>query len=240
MKPMRRDLLGRLQRIFLLASICLLLLIGLLAAQAADLPWASGASLRGLLPAKPLPPSIVLISGHAGNDTGAICSDSAGNILLTEADVNASVARQAADILRLAGKDVMIFDEFDDRLDGLVADVMVSLHADSCVEYSGYKAAHRADNPTGADGRLLACMNERYAQATGLAYHPNTITHDMTDYHAFRRIDPSTPGLILEMGFLGGDQTLLTDGSEQVAQGVADGIECFLAASADDTSTPTP
>ncbi|MBI3958612.1 MAG: hypothetical protein HY328_07370 [Chloroflexi bacterium] len=72
-------------------------------------------------------------------------------------------------------------------------------------------------------------MDQKYVAATGLAYHPDTITHDMTDYHVFRKIDPLTPALILEMGFLGGDRALLTAGADRVAQGVADGIGCFLA-----------
>ena len=225
---MRRDLLGRIQRIFLLVSLLLLAVIGVLAAQAAGMSWASGESLRGLLPAPPARPQVVLISGHAGNDSGAVCADGAGNVRLAEADVNDAVAKRVAALLRAAGNDVEIFAEFDERLDGLVADVLVSLHADSCVEYSGYKAAHRDNDPLPADSRLLACMDENYPAATGLAYHPDTITHDMTDYHAFRKIDRSTPALILEMGFLGGDGSLLSDGADRVAQGVADGIECFL------------
>jgi N-acetylmuramoyl-L-alanine amidase len=226
---MRRDLLGRIQQIFLLVSLLLLVVIGVLAAQAAGMPWASGESLAGLLSALPARPQVVLISGHAGNDSGAICADGAGGVTVAEADVNAEVAKRAATLLRSAGNDVEIFAEFDVRLDGLVADVLVSLHADSCVEYSGYKAAHRDNDPLPADSRLLACVDERYPAATGLAYHPDTITRDMIDYHAFRKIDRSTPALILEMGFLGGDGSLLTDGAERVAQGVADGIECFLA-----------
>ncbi|MCB0147659.1 MAG: hypothetical protein KDE01_08405, partial [Caldilineaceae bacterium] len=32
---------------------------------------------------------VALISGHAGNDSGAVCEDAAGNVLLTEASINA-------------------------------------------------------------------------------------------------------------------------------------------------------
>ena len=226
---MRRDLIGRIQQIFLLISILLLLVIGVLAAQAAGMPWASGGFLRGLLPVPPPKPYIVLISGHAASDSGAVCADAAGNVTLAEADVTADVTKRVAELMRRAGNDVEIFSEFDERLNGLSADVLVSLHADSCVEYSGYKAAHRENAPSPADIRLLECVDQKYAAATGLAYHPDTITRDMIDYHAFRKIDPRTPALILEMGFLGGDRALLTAGADRVAQGVADGIGCFLA-----------
>ncbi len=237
---MRRDLLGRMQQIFLLISILLLLAIGLLAAQAAGFSWASGLSWRGWLPVAPPHPRVVLISGHAASDSGAVCTDADGTVSLAEADVTADVTKRAAELLRQAGNEVEIFAEFDARLDGLAADALVSLHADSCVEYSGYKAAHRENAPTVDDVRLLACVDQKYAAATGLAYHPDTITRDMIDYHAFRKIDPATPALILELGFLGGDRVLLTDGAERVAQGVADGITCFLAGSSADEQSLSP
>lgn len=225
---MRRDLLGRIQQIFLLVSILLLLIIGVLAAQAAGKPWATSEALRGMLPSLPQHPRVVLISGHAGNDSGAICTDAGGNTTITEADVNKAATQHVAELLRQAGNNVEIFTEFDERLNGLMADVLISLHADSCVELSGYKAAHRENAPSSADVRLLGCTDQHYPAATGLAYQPNTITQDMINYHAFRKIDPSTPALILEMGFLGGDRVLLTDGLDQVAQGVADSVGCFL------------
>ncbi len=56
----------------------------------------------------------------------------------------------------------------------------------------------------------------------------DTITEDMTEYHAFRRIRSQTPAAILELGFLGGDQGLLVRSPEKSARGVADGLLCFL------------
>lgn len=101
--------------------------------------------------------------------------------------------------------------EYDARLEGLQADVLLSLHADSCIEASGYKAAVSEERTTTAgDNRLLQCIDRYYVGATGLPAHPNSVTHDMTQYHAFRRIAPTTPAAILELGFLGGDNALLT------------------------------
>ncbi|MFN2225618.1 MAG: hypothetical protein ACK2UY_04915, partial [Anaerolineae bacterium] len=56
----------------------------------------------------------------------------------------------------------------------------------------------------------------------------HSITYDMTVYHAFNEIDPSTPGAIIELGFMAADRDLLTDHAYEVAQGVARGISCFL------------
>jgi N-acetylmuramoyl-L-alanine amidase len=50
----------------------------------------------------------------------------------------------------------------------------------------------------------------------------------MTIYHAFNEIDPTTPGAIIELGFMGADRELLIEHAYEVAQGVARGIACFL------------
>ncbi|MEZ4559999.1 MAG: hypothetical protein R2854_26750 [Caldilineaceae bacterium] len=80
----------------------------------------------------------------------------------------------------------------------------MSLHADSCIDATGFKVAYHVDTSTLLDDqRLQQCIEQQYAAATGLSLHPNTVTHDMTGYHAFNRIGIDTPAAILEMGFLG-------------------------------------
>jgi N-acetylmuramoyl-L-alanine amidase len=172
---------------------------------------------------------VALVSGHAGYDSGAVCLGPDGGVLLTEAQVNADVAELAAELLRKAGADVVVLEEYDPRLEGLYADVLLSIHADSCIDASGYKAAsYTRSRVPQADRRLLDCIDQRYAAVTGLPLHPNTVTHNMAEYHAFRRIARDTPAAILELGFLGGDQALLTTEAPRVARGVADGLLCFL------------
>ena len=180
---------------------------------------------------------VALISGHAGNDSGAVCTAADGTVTRTEAAINAAVAQRTAERLRRAGADVVVLDEYDERLQGLEAAVLVSLHADSCIDASGYKAAaHTYSVIPETNRRLLACIDAAYPAATGLAFHPNTVTHNMTEYHAFRRIAATTPAAILELGFLGGDGALLTEQPELPARGVSDAILCFLKAQ----STQTP
>jgi N-acetylmuramoyl-L-alanine amidase len=116
-------------------------------------------------------------------------------------------------------------------LDGYRADAFVSIHADSCnvPDASGFKVARVAGSaiPEEED-RLVACLIREYGDATGLSFHENSITYDMTVYHAFQEIDTETPGAIIELGFMGADRELLTEGALDVAQGVALGIVCFL------------
>ena len=235
---MRHDALNQVSRIFLIILFVSLAGMAWIIAQAMGfgLPDAGGLPRQALVGAA-WDRQVALISGHAGNDSGAVCEDENGNVLVAEADINATVANLTAERLRRAGADVLILDEYDDRLEGLRTAVLVSLHADSCIEASGYKAAVHLYSaiPATAD-RLLACIDQTYPAATGLPHHPNTVTHNMTEYHAFGRIDPLTPAAIVELGFLGGDQALLVNQPELAAKGVADGILCFL----EGEKEPTP
>ncbi len=175
--------------------------------------------------------TIAIISGHAGNDSGATCENNDGDITLTEADTVARIAALAVDELRQRGYNVQLLQEFDERLDGLQVDALVSLHADSCLDNSGFKATYyeKSTKPE-VDGRLLECVTTNYTLKTGLLYDANTITEDMTDYHAFRKIDERTPAVILELGYLGGDRALLTRTPSIPADAIAKSIQCFVGA----------
>ncbi len=226
---MRLHLLRRLQQLFALVSVLLIGLVIILIGQSIGLLPSNLGTYVAETWFPPAPPDVALISGHAGYDSGAVCTDEKGQTTVTEASVNANVASLVQMRLRRAGMNVILLDEYDARLAGLVAGVVLSLHADSCVPLSGYKAATPPQSATPqVEARLLACIDQHYANATDLAPHLDTITHDMTDYHAFRKVEDQTPIAILELGFLGGDQRLLTDNVEVVAEGVAESLRCFL------------
>ena len=50
----------------------------------------------------------------------------------------------------------------------------------------------------------------------------------MEYYHAFRELDAKTPAAIIEVGFMNLDREMLTNNSSTVAQGVANGILCYV------------
>jgi hypothetical protein len=52
----------------------------------------------------------------------------------------------------------------------------------------------------------------------------------MTEYHAFRQIDAKTPAAIIEMGFLGGDQEILTTQPGVLADAIIASMGCFFGA----------
>jgi N-acetylmuramoyl-L-alanine amidase len=239
---MRHDTVKSVQRVFVWIFFLAVVGIGAIAARTTGIypTDAQGLARQGLVPSV-WNKQVALISGHAGNDSGAICEDANGQPTIQEADVNAAVARLAAERLRQAGADVAILDEYDARLEDMRVDVLLSLHADSCIDASGYKSSRYINSaiPQISD-RLVACINLHYAAATGLSENVNTITENMTEYHAFRRIDPQTPAAILELGFLGGDNDLLANQQDLLARGVADGLLCFLEGGPQPTIEPQP
>ena len=174
------------------------------------------------------PPHIGIVAGHWGSDSGAICPDG-----LTEQEVNLDIARRVRKILRTKGYRVDLLQEFDPRLNGYSADALISIHADSC-EYinelaTGFKVARSlASNEPKKDDRLVSCLIEKYSGTTNLPFSQNSITPDMTSYHTFREIAPTTPAAIIETGFLYLDRSLLVDQPDQVARGIAKGVICFL------------
>ncbi len=180
------------------------------------------------VPLTPTPhvPRVGIIAGHWGHDSGAVCPDG-----LQEVDVNLNIARQTVAILQRFGWQVDLLQEFDERLHGYRADALLSIHADSCTYRgkTGFKVARAEGSsiPTDED-RFVSCLSRYYQARTGLPFDRDTITYDMTRYHAFYEINHETPAVILEAGFMLDDRELLTDRSDLVAQGIAEGLYCFI------------
>jgi N-acetylmuramoyl-L-alanine amidase len=174
-------------------------------------------------------PRIGIVVGHWGdeNDPGAVCPDG-----LTELKINQDVAAQVQKLLSEEGFDVDILKEFDPRLNNYQALALISIHADSCTyinsEATGFKVAASL-NSTRPDktARLTACLRNRYGQRTQLQLH-NSITPDMSSYHAFDEIDDDTPAVIIETGFMNLDRQILTQHTDVVAGGIVDGVLCYI------------
>ncbi len=183
-------------------------------------------------------PEVGIIAGHYGNDSGAICPDG-----LREVDVNLNVASLVQKMLAENGIKSEILQEFDPKLSNYRASLLISIHADSCAyineEASGFKVAAALSNPQPEkSARLIACLRSHYASTTGLRLH-NSVTNDMTSYHAFNEIHPETIAAIIEIGFLNLDRVILTQKPQVIAAGITNGILCYLN-NEDLTTTPTP
>jgi N-acetylmuramoyl-L-alanine amidase len=185
---------------------------------------------------------IGIVAGHAGNDSGATCIDDNGITTLTEADVNMDIARLVQKRLTEEGYQVDLLNEFDTRLNGYRALALVSIHNDSCEdinpEATGFKVAAALNtHDFNRASRLTECLRDRYGKATDLRFHADSITTDMREYHAFSEIDPNTIAAIIETGFLYLDQNLLVNKTDNVAEGVVQGILCFAR---NENIEPTP
>jgi len=195
----------------------------------------------------PQPPMrIGIVVGHLGsNDPGAVCYDENQNPVLTEQEVNLKIAELVQQKLP-ADFQVDLLQEYDTRLAGYRAVALVSIHNDSCDvindQATGFKVAAAMDTRDfNRATRLTACLVDRYAAATGLKFHANSITTDMTDYHSFSEIDPNTIAAIIETGFLNLDRDFLTNHTDRVADGIVQGILCFVRnENIEPTPFPTP
>ena len=186
-------------------------------------------------------PKIGIVAGHNGpqNDPGSVCANGT-----TEAQVNLDIANRVKAGLEANGFSVDLLDEFDPRLEGYQALAVVSIHNDSCDYFgeqaTGYKVAGALDTGAPEEAtRLVTCLTERYAAQTGLSFHANTVTADMTQYHTFYEVNATTPIAIIETGFLNMDYKILTEEPQRVAQGVIDGILCYVLNQPVGQPTPT-
>jgi N-acetylmuramoyl-L-alanine amidase len=182
---------------------------------------------------------IGIVSGHwgNGNDPGAVCPDGTN-----EHDINLAIASLVRQKLEARGYIIDLLQEFDARLEGYRAALLLSIHSDTCDsidnQATGFKvAASTYSRDKNLADRLTACLDDRYANFTGLQLHPGSVTVNMTDYHAFSAIDPATTAAIIETGFLNLDRDILVYHPDLVADGVVSGILCFVN---NESVKPTP
>jgi N-acetylmuramoyl-L-alanine amidase len=259
MSLIRRDVLENVERVLLAGLIVVVLAIASLSVHAffkwkqttepvpvvsvgtvvptpVPSPALEATPLSDVQPTSTLPPSepteasptqIGVVAGHWESDVGAVCEDG-----LQEVDINLAVAQRVVTTLLQSGYQAEILAEFSPNLQGYHGAALISIHADACnvPEASGFKVARvSASVVPELEDRLVACLVEKYHQATGLDFHRNSITFDMTEYHAFYEIAPETPAAIIETGFMGADRQLLTKEQDRVALGIVNGIKCFMA-----------
>ncbi len=175
---------------------------------------------------------IGIVSGHRGRDSGAICDDEYGNVLLREVDINFAVAQRVVARLQARNYAVDMLDEVDPRLENYRAAALVSIHSNTCYDFgeyvSGFIVAISEARPrTGIDAFLRECIALNYGARVPLR-RSFTLTEDLTNYHVWQRIHPLTPGMVLEMGYMLADQAALTEDPDLLADAITAGILCFM------------
>jgi hypothetical protein len=155
----------------------------------------------------------------------------------TEWELNLDVAGRVAELLTGFGIEAEVLPTTVPPC--YQAHVFLSIHADGDLSgvLNGFKVARASGSPIPTvDDALVAALNERYAEATGLLRDDQHISRRMLNYYAFnsRRyrntIAPGVPSAIIETGFLTHwrDRLFLTQQTDRVAAGIANGILQFL------------
>lgn len=174
---------------------------------------------------------IAIVAGHWGFDSGHVCAPELNN--LREVDVNLRIATHLRDILTRRGYKVDLFREFDPELTDYVGMALIAIHNDTC-EYlngnaSGYKLSPIGAVAYPAESRnLLTCLNDRFARVTGQKYAGNVISSDPEPFYDYHELDDYTTAAIIEPGYLNLDYRFLTEKTELIARGIADGLVCYL------------
>ncbi len=170
---------------------------------------------------------IGIVAGHWKNDSGAVCPNG-----LEEVNVNLTIASLVQQKLAKEGYQVDLLEEFDSRLSQYQAMALISVHSDSCdfisTDATGFKVAAALESayPEKTD-RLSGCLIDRYSATTKLTYRAGN-TNDMTYYHAFSEVNTETPAVIIEVGFLNLDQQILTQQPDLIADGIVNGLLCYI------------
>lgn len=222
--------------------------------QAVSSTQGPATALPSPIPTQSSVQKIGLITGHSGPpldtnfdvDPGAICDQNNDGVPeLTELSINTAVAQRVANLLIERGYDVEMLEEWDDRLPGYRASALVSIHTNTC-ENLGFgatgfnvQANDRNLATRDRDSIFADCMVTEYAVHTSLPRHFGS-PPDLVEYHAFRKVSIDTPMVIMELGFMFSDRQILVERPDAMAQGIADGIDCFLRPSAYVPPEPTP
>ncbi|HSJ25063.1 MAG TPA: N-acetylmuramoyl-L-alanine amidase [Longimicrobiales bacterium] len=186
------------------------------------------------------PVRIALQAGHwraaeAPDEQAGLRANGTRAAGVAEWEVNLAIATRAARLLEDAGYEVEILPTTIPP--AYRADLFISIHADGNpnTTVSGYRAAAPRRDRTGLASDFAALLNSEYGAVTGLPFYP-TLTRRMTSYYAFnsRRythaLDPATPGVILETGFLTSprDRRVIVDAPERAAAGIVAAVLKFL------------
>ena len=174
---------------------------------------------------------IGIVAGHWGFDTGHVCGNELNNV--QEVDVNLRVATMVRNILVKAGYTVDLLHEFDPSLSDYTGLALLAIHNDTCdfinESASGFKVSSTAHVSYPAEAKKFNdCLVDRYQRNTDLPFRGSTISSDSDMFYAYNMINNYMTASVIETGYLNLDYRFLTEKTEKVAQGLAEGILCYI------------
>ncbi len=150
-----------------------------------------------------------------------------------EVDVNLRIVTLVRDILASQGYKVDLFQEFSSELTDYTALVLLAIHADTCDfingKATGFKVASigKVSYPVESQN-LNNCLIDRYQYRTKMNYLGNTISSDSEEFYNYDEVNDYTTASIIETGYLNLDYRTLTEKTDVVARGIAEGILCYI------------
>ncbi|MCI8651037.1 MAG: AMIN domain-containing protein [Oscillospiraceae bacterium] len=175
--------------------------------------------------------TVVLDAGHGGSASGAVYEE------IMEKDITLPITLRAAELLREKGYNVVLTRSTDVYMDlydrceianSVEADAFVSIHANASSSNLSFQGTFTYSYPDSTRGEKLAdCIQKAVVSRTG-SIDRGLLTND---YVVLR--ETTMPAALLETGFMSCHEELMQlirpDYQEKLAQGVAAGVESYLA-----------
>jgi len=171
---------------------------------------------------------IGILAGHWQNEPGEVCSDG-----LIEADVNQAIAARVSQSLTDMGYTVDVFPEYDLALLNYKSAAFVAIYSGSCSDSpmppSGFMVGTSltAQFPDKVN-HLAVCLSEEYQKTTKLPFTYEVLNPDHPSFHIFRDIHAETPSVMIEVGSLKTDRSIIVSQAGKVSDGIVAGILCYL------------
>jgi N-acetylmuramoyl-L-alanine amidase len=172
--------------------------------------------------------TIGILVGHWKIDSGHVCEND-----IVEANITEAIANQVSIKLNALGYPVKLLAETDMDLINYRGPALVALYTGSCDDIPENKSGFTigttlSTSDLNSSNALAVCMGEIYQASTKLDFTYQIIASDQPAYALFAMVNPNTPMIYLEMGSLLYDQSVLVENSEKVANGIVNGIQCYL------------
>ena len=172
--------------------------------------------------------TIGILVGHWKVDSGHVCENN-----IVEANITEAIANQVSIKLNALGYPVKLLAETDMDLINYRGPALIALYTGSCEDTPENKSGFivgttLSTSDLNSSNALAVCMGEIYQASTKLDFAYQIIAPDQPAYTFFEMVNPDTPMIYLEMGSLFYDQTVLVENSEKVANGIVNGIQCYL------------
>jgi len=174
---------------------------------------------------------IGILPGHYGFDSGYQCG--AEYNFVKEADVNLRIAVMVRDYLESQGYTVDFLHEFDPTLSNYTGLALVSIHANRCdtteTTQSGFNITTGGQNTYPSESkRLNDCLTYHYAQNSDLNFLGENYTPGEEMLYSFDTVNNYTTISIIHTGYLSNDYRTISEKTNSLAKGIADGIICYV------------